>query len=117
MGGNRSRADRATRVARASRAAADARGLVEELGDARRSDVYREDVEFAPEPEPGARDGRWGSSRRWVKPVSELYARGLSQLEIANELDISPGYVGQLVTQYGIVKGKRGAGGSKEGES
>lgn len=41
------------------------------------------------------------------RKITELYERGLSQLEISNALGISQGYVSQLVTKYNIVKGKR----------
>lgn len=81
------------------------RAAIHELGDARRGDVYRTDVEFAPPKESGARDPSYGSSLRWLERIAELYGRGVSQLEISNELDLSPGYIGQLIRKYGIVKG------------
>lgn len=106
VGGNRARSDRSVRVARAARAASEARAYTEELGAARRGEVYQTDVEFTPETHV-ERDPRWGSSERWVAPIRELYGRGLSQLEVANELNLSQGYVSILVRKYGIVKGKR----------
>jgi hypothetical protein len=90
--------------ARANQVRAQIRSEVRELSETRRPSVYRTDVEFAPEP-PERQPG--GSSKRWVEPIRALYARGMSQLDVANELDISPGYVSQIVLQYKIVKGKR----------
>jgi hypothetical protein len=90
--------------ARANQVRAQIRSEVRELSDTRRPSVYRTDVEFAPEQPLRQHEG---SSKRWIEPIRALYARGMSQLEISIELDISPGYVSQLVLQHKIEKGKR----------
>jgi hypothetical protein len=91
--------------ARAARVRGETHGVIEELSAGRRRDVYRTDVEFAPEAASYERDPRWGSSARWVARVGELYGAGVSQLEISNELGVSPGYISELVRRYGITKG------------
>lgn len=89
---------RAGSSARAARNRIELRGLIEERS---RRTIYRDDVEFAPEPEPNPP----GSMNRFVEPIRELAARGMSQLDIANELEISQGSVGNIMRKHSIKKG------------
>jgi hypothetical protein len=102
---NKNLKGRATDSARAARTRIESRGMIEEIGADRRADVYRTNAEFASEPEkrqprPEVR-GDW----RWIEPISQRYARGMSQLDIAIDLDIALGRVGKIIREHGIKKG------------
>jgi DNA-binding NarL/FixJ family response regulator len=95
---------RAGGSARANRNRATVAGDALETSEARRADVYRTDVEFAPEtPSPKRR----GSGVKRVDEIRELYARGISQLDIAVELGMSQHTISNLIRRFSIEKGTK----------
>lgn len=96
---------RISRLARGTRAAADARGVVEELSATRRSQVYRTDVEFAPETRDRTPRGTW-QTPEIARQIGELRAAGLTYEKIALHLDgPSIDTVRLICREHGFTKG------------
>lgn len=71
---------------------------------ARRAQVYRTDVEFAPE-HAGNRARKPCDTPEMRERIAKLRATGMSYLDVANAVDVSIDTVRKICVKYGITKG------------
>lgn len=93
------------RINRVGKVKADSSAHVEELGAARRGDVYRDDV---PHAEPNASKRRHPLTFDEVQHIGALCTQGMSHLNIANEVGVSQTTVQNTIRKYGFTKGTSG---------